>query len=221
MCSFALSTASWIVETTVVILKIVAEHSEVLTVAATIRLNFHAFVLVNCMYITLSSIVYAQIASYPVLLADGVVVWRMRALCGNDVSRRVLAIPVVLLIITSCKFSPMSIVMRTLVLIHWRVAMVCMTIALRIYGTALPARDLPQHGPVRTAMDVVQFGNQLFSLATNVSATGIIARWAWYVQLFSLCLSVSRIEVTEFPCPPGCTGNSSDTAPIPTARIVN
>ena len=94
-----------------------------------------------------------------------------------------------------------------------------MTIALRIYGTALPARDLPQHGPLRTAMDVVQFGNQLFSLATNVSATGIIARWAWYVLL---CLfAFQLVEDAEIRSSSGYTGNFSDMALITTAQIVN
>ena len=71
------------------------------------------------------------------------------------------------------------------------VGMVCITIGLRIYGTTLPSNDIDS-GPLLTAINVVQVGNQLFSLGTNICATSVIARWAWYVPFNPVCRAASR-----------------------------
>ncbi|KAI0082912.1 hypothetical protein BDY19DRAFT_981714, partial [Irpex rosettiformis] len=145
--AFVLSTGSWFVETIALIVNIVVEPSNsLLLVFDALRFNFHALVLLNFLF------------------ADGVVVWRTRALCGNDMSQPVLAIPVALLVVTSLT--------------------VFVILGLRIYGTILPTHDLPRSGPLRMAINVLQVSNQLFSFLTNVSATSLVARWVWHYRKF-------------------------------------
>ncbi|KAI0346721.1 hypothetical protein BDW22DRAFT_797072 [Trametopsis cervina] len=115
-----------------------------------------------------------------VLLADGIVVWRMHALCAGHVSPRVLSLPSGMLVLTSvCTFT---------------------TIGLR--SGAIATRGKIKL--LETYINVFQVTNKVMSLVTNVAATGVIAFWAWrfrqqftnnVTSLKSVNLRVARVLV--------------------------
>ena len=188
--AFVLSTGSWVATHATFIVKIVSNPSgDHLGIATATRLNFNAIIFINCEYRgCLSEYLLERHADRTlpmlVLFADGVVVWRMRALCQDHFSRKVLATPLILLALTSRMWSPCTKCAGT----DCRITTVAVigTIIVRIYETVLPAGALPhEQSLVTNAVNVSQVATLVFSLVTNIVSTSIIARWAWYVMLMS------------------------------------
>ncbi|KAI0692886.1 hypothetical protein BC835DRAFT_1306955 [Cytidiella melzeri] len=144
LAAFALSTASWAATCVATSLKLAGYSAHI---ASTFRLVCNALLLLN---------------PSTVLFADGVVVWRMRVLCGLHFSKRVLRLPSIMLLAMLLSISA--------------------TLGLRMYGTALPGlNDIPQ-GPLETCLNVLQVTSQALSLITNIFATSLISIWAWHYR---------------------------------------
>ncbi|KAI0084064.1 hypothetical protein BDY19DRAFT_998035 [Irpex rosettiformis] len=159
--AFVLSTCNWIATTATFIVKIISIPSgDYAGIATAARLNFNAIILVN------------------LLFADGVVIWRMKVLCQNYFSWKVLALPLVLLVITSLS--------------------VIATIGIRMYDTIVPTSNIP-HDRLTKAVNFSQVTTLVFSLATNMVATSIITRWAWFhwqnTRVFGSILQLNRVPI--------------------------
>lgn len=100
----------------------------------------------------------------------------MRVLCRLEFSKRTLMAPVLLLVVTlrmfTISFYPLASMLTNLVVTFSG------AVGMRIYGTTLAGNDIPR-GPLQMGMNVLQVANQVFSFATNVSATSIITAMLW------------------------------------------
>ncbi|KAJ6625780.1 hypothetical protein B0H10DRAFT_1942294 [Mycena sp. CBHHK59/15] len=93
------------------------------------------------------------------VLSDGVVVWRAWVICLRK-HRKYLWITIVFLVLTALT--------------------VVVTIGFRIAAfVESPIANLPKGSFLNTAVDIVQIATLIMSLASNLSATGVVAATAW------------------------------------------
>ncbi|KAI0692882.1 hypothetical protein BC835DRAFT_1100220 [Cytidiella melzeri] len=138
LAAFILSTAYWAVCVALLVAKITDENVNPLSAA---RVMFNSVMLINCIF------------------ADGVVVWRMYAVCGEHFSRGILLLPPALLCVTAT-FITATIVLRIVIIV-----------------VAFPGNQI-LHGPLITSFDIFQTSAIAFSLITNLAATTVVAIWA-------------------------------------------
>ncbi|EJD54808.1 hypothetical protein AURDEDRAFT_51722 [Auricularia subglabra TFB-10046 SS5] len=133
---------------------------------ATIVLQIHALLLAPSQSLRDQISAYSPLASAVVLInyviTDGVVVWRAWVLCWED-SGRLLYAPLVFLGFTSISVSA--------------------TIVIRVAIMIIRARGHigPEPPNLTNAINVTQMANLVLTLLTNIMATALIARKAWWV----------------------------------------
>lgn len=183
---FALSTAYWAASVANLIAKIqsiVIDPSERSTDdIITYHLLFNAVILINVSLQYDQSIFHLDIIPPQYVITDGVVVWRAWILCPNT-SRWILLIPTISLALTFSMFLR-HFGAKTSLKFSWATVSVFGTIGIRTTITISQARGIavPNSSPLIHALNVSQVTNLVMTLITNVLATSIISRKAWYVH---------------------------------------